>query len=338
MCRATVLNIEELKNHWAKTDPSHILDTDKENETTSREGEDLRQTIGRGRWRLFIRFGRRQRSVRFYFWLISWLAFCWIKSSRWSYIARHLGIHSGKTFWMQSRYVTIFHHMSKCSIKKVAWTKVNIQDLLLCRQTMQSSSRAKSATETCPQSALLPIGEFGISCALRSRRNLHHTPPMATVWTNWFPARFATKASWTWSTRADQRSCIIPHESDDILLLKLFHLGVRGKVLTWLKEFLKNRKQKVRVRCRLSEPQWVTSGKRQQEANTWWFGVVADQHESDSTAGGKGYIHWRSVFRAWSIYGLRLDYWVHSINHTLSSVRFKCWQCREGMVNLWVIK
>ena len=31
----------------------------------------------------------------------------------------------------------------------------------------------------------------------------------------------------------------------DILLLKLYNLGFRGKILTWIKEFLKNRKQQV---------------------------------------------------------------------------------------------
>ena len=45
VCGVTLLNIEEIKNHRAKTDPSHILDIDKENETTFREEEDLRQTI-----------------------------------------------------------------------------------------------------------------------------------------------------------------------------------------------------------------------------------------------------------------------------------------------------
>ena len=46
----------------------------------------------------------------------------------------------------------------------------------------------------------------------------------------------------------------------DILLLKLYNLGIRGKILTWIKEFLKNRKQKVRVEGCFSEPIWVLSG------------------------------------------------------------------------------
>ena len=46
----------------------------------------------------------------------------------------------------------------------------------------------------------------------------------------------------------------------NVLLHKMFHLGIRGKVLSWLREFLKNRKQAVRVGGHLSELQWVVSG------------------------------------------------------------------------------
>ena len=45
-----------------------------------------------------------------------------------------------------------------------------------------------------------------------------------------------------------------------VLISKLFQLGVRGKVLTWITGFLKHRKQQVRVDGRLSSPQWVVSG------------------------------------------------------------------------------
>ena len=45
-----------------------------------------------------------------------------------------------------------------------------------------------------------------------------------------------------------------------ILLHKLFTLGIRGKVLKWIEQFLRNRKQMVRVEGSLSQPQWVESG------------------------------------------------------------------------------
>ena len=46
----------------------------------------------------------------------------------------------------------------------------------------------------------------------------------------------------------------------NILISKLYALGIRGKVLTWLTAFLKNRKQRVKVDGCLSSPQWVLSG------------------------------------------------------------------------------
>ena len=45
-----------------------------------------------------------------------------------------------------------------------------------------------------------------------------------------------------------------------ILLHKLYTLGVRGRVLKWLEQFLRNRKQMVRVNGFLSHPRWVKSG------------------------------------------------------------------------------
>ena len=45
-----------------------------------------------------------------------------------------------------------------------------------------------------------------------------------------------------------------------ILMMKVENLGIKGKVLAWLKEFLTNRQQQVRVDCHLSEKEWVRSG------------------------------------------------------------------------------
>ena len=46
----------------------------------------------------------------------------------------------------------------------------------------------------------------------------------------------------------------------NILLFKLYELGVRRKVLTWITQFLKNRKQVVRINGHISDHQWVVSG------------------------------------------------------------------------------
>ena len=46
----------------------------------------------------------------------------------------------------------------------------------------------------------------------------------------------------------------------DILISKLYKLGFRGKILRWIREFLKNRKQQVRVDGYLSDLTWVISG------------------------------------------------------------------------------
>ena len=45
-----------------------------------------------------------------------------------------------------------------------------------------------------------------------------------------------------------------------ILLSKVHKLGIQGKVHTWIKEFLTNRQQSVRVEKQYSEKVWVTSG------------------------------------------------------------------------------
>jgi len=45
-----------------------------------------------------------------------------------------------------------------------------------------------------------------------------------------------------------------------ILLKKLESLGIRGKILRWIKSFLTNRQQKVLVEGILSEPVAVISG------------------------------------------------------------------------------
>ena len=45
-----------------------------------------------------------------------------------------------------------------------------------------------------------------------------------------------------------------------ILMKKVENLGIKGKILTWLKEFLTNRQQQVRVDNHLSGKEWVRSG------------------------------------------------------------------------------
>ena len=45
-----------------------------------------------------------------------------------------------------------------------------------------------------------------------------------------------------------------------ILLKKVENVGIRGKTLDWIKEFLTNRKQQVRVGNHLSSKEWVRSG------------------------------------------------------------------------------
>ena len=42
-----------------------------------------------------------------------------------------------------------------------------------------------------------------------------------------------------------------------ILMRKIENLGINGKVLTWLKEFLTNRQQQVRMDNHLSDKEWV---------------------------------------------------------------------------------
>ena len=45
-----------------------------------------------------------------------------------------------------------------------------------------------------------------------------------------------------------------------ILLKKIENMGIKGKLLKWLKEFLTNRQQQVKVNNHLSSKEWVRSG------------------------------------------------------------------------------